>query len=62
MLLFPLQPNYGNLRLQRDIFMYRAYLAQKKYSIVLAEIKSDSHPELKPFKLLAEYFQNPENM
>jgi len=54
-------PNYGNLRLQRDIFMYRAYLAQKKFSIVLAEIKENSPPELKPFKLLAEYLQNPGN-
>lgn len=41
--------------------MYRAYLAQKKYGIVLAEIKSNSPPELKPYKLLAEYLQNPEN-
>ncbi|XP_015369723.1 PREDICTED: coatomer subunit epsilon [Diuraphis noxia] len=54
-------PNYGNLRLQRDIFMYRAYLAQKKYGIVLAEIKPNSSPELKPFKLLAEYLQTPSN-
>jgi len=51
-------PNYGNLRLQRDIFMYRAYLAQKNYAIVLAEIKNNSPAELKPFKLLAEYLQN----
>lgn len=41
--------------------MYRAYLAQKKYSIVLAEIKANSPPELKPFKLLAEYLQSPAN-
>lgn len=41
--------------------MYRAYLAQKKYGIVLSEIKSNSPPELKPYKLLAEYLQNPEN-
>lgn len=54
-------PNYGNLRLQRDIFMYRAYLAQKKYGIVLAEIKTSSPAELKPFKLLAEYLQTPSN-
>lgn len=54
-------PNYGNLRLQRDIFMYRAYLAQKKYGIVLAEIKPNSPAELKPFKLLAEYLQTPGN-
>lgn len=54
-------PNYGNLKLQRDIFMYRAYLAQKKYGIVLAEIKNNSHAELKPFKLLAEYLQTPAN-
>ncbi|XP_025198263.1 coatomer subunit epsilon [Melanaphis sacchari] len=54
-------PNYGDLRLQRDIFMYRAYLAQKKFSIVLSEIKANSPPELKPLKLLAEYLQNPGN-
>ncbi|KAL4091082.1 hypothetical protein QTP88_025823 [Uroleucon formosanum] len=54
-------PNYGNLRLQRDIFMYRAYIAQKKYGIVLAEIKTNSPAELKPFKLLAEYLQTPGN-
>lgn len=41
--------------------MYRAYLAQKKYGIVLAELKTNSHPELKPFKLLAEYLQSPGN-
>lgn len=41
--------------------MYRAYLAQKKYGIVLAEIKNDSPVELKPFKILAEYLQNPGN-
>lgn len=38
--------------------MYRAYLAQKKYGIVLAEIKNNSAAELKPFKILAEYLQN----
>jgi len=41
--------------------MYRAYLAQKNYGIVLAEIKNNSHAELKPFKLLAEYLQNTAN-
>ncbi|VVC28974.1 Tetratricopeptide-like helical domain,Coatomer, epsilon subunit [Cinara cedri] len=54
-------PNYGNLRIKRDIFMYRAYLAQKKYGIVLAELKTNSHPDLQPFKLLAEYLQSPDN-
>lgn len=41
--------------------MYRAYIAQKKYGIVLAEIKTNSPAELKPFKLLAEYLQTPGN-
>ncbi|XP_050520233.1 coatomer subunit epsilon [Daktulosphaira vitifoliae] len=50
-------PNYGNLRLQRDIYMYRAYLAQKKFNIVIAEIGNNATPELKPFRLLAEYLQ-----
>lgn len=41
--------------------MYRAYIAQRKYRIVLDEIKDSSPLELQPLKLLAKYFAEPNN-
>ncbi|XP_064619644.1 coatomer subunit epsilon-like [Lineus longissimus] len=46
-------------RLERDVIMYRAYLAQKKYGVVLDEIRPSSADELKAVRLLAEYLANP---
>ncbi|KAL7301044.1 coatomer subunit epsilon [Trichogramma pretiosum] len=45
---------------ERDIFVFRSFLAQKKYSIALNEIKDNSPKELQPLKLLAQYFASPE--
>ncbi|XP_063216138.1 coatomer subunit epsilon [Bacillus rossius redtenbacheri] len=47
------------VQLERDVFMYRAYIAQKKYRVVLDEITGVSPDELQPLKLLAEYFAMP---
>ncbi|XP_017770751.1 PREDICTED: coatomer subunit epsilon [Nicrophorus vespilloides] len=40
---------------ERDIFTYRAYMAQKKFLVILDEIKPSSHEKIQPLKMLAEY-------
>ncbi|XP_014251321.1 coatomer subunit epsilon [Cimex lectularius] len=46
------------IQLERDIFLYRSYIAQKKYRVVIDEIGNSSPDEIKPLRLLAEYFSN----
>ncbi|XP_026274487.1 coatomer subunit epsilon [Frankliniella occidentalis] len=48
------------LRFERLGFMYRAYIAQKKFRVVLDEVHSGSPPPLLPIRLLAEYFGSPQ--
>ncbi|XP_043284657.1 coatomer subunit epsilon [Venturia canescens] len=45
--------------LDRDVFLYRAYIAQRKFRVVLDEINNSSSPDLQPLKTLAEYFAFP---
>ncbi|KAL3277008.1 hypothetical protein HHI36_012370 [Cryptolaemus montrouzieri] len=52
------KPSTPEVATLRDIFTYRSYLAQKKYLVVLDEIKTNSPEDIKPLKLLAEYFSN----
>lgn len=40
--------------------MYRAYIAQHKFRVVLDEIKSTNTTNLLPLRYLAEYYSNPE--
>lgn len=54
-----LKPTSPEVQLERDIFVYRAYIAQKKYRVVLDEIRASSPAQLRPLKTLAEYFSNP---
>ncbi|XP_077285882.1 coatomer subunit epsilon [Arctopsyche grandis] len=54
-----LKPSNSDFALERDAYMYRAYIAQKNYRIVLHEINNSSNPKLLPLKTLAEYFSNP---
>lgn len=55
-----MQSNSPELELERDVFLYRAYIAQRKFRIVLDEINESSPAELLPLKLLAEYFAFPD--
>nr|SVE75276.1 EOG090X0A8E [Daphnia dolichocephala] len=46
-------------KLERDVFVYRSYIALKKYGVVINEIHGASPQELQPLKLLAEYLSQP---
>ncbi|KHN70912.1 Coatomer subunit epsilon [Toxocara canis] len=49
-------------RLARDVYMYRAYIAQNKPSIALSEINASSAPPaLVAVRRFAEYMANPAN-
>ncbi|XP_074650759.1 coatomer subunit epsilon-like [Tubulanus polymorphus] len=45
-------------KLRRDVIMYRAYLAQKKYGVVLDEISSGSPDELQAVQMFAYYLSD----
>jgi len=48
-----------SISLERDVLLYRAYLAQRKYRVVLEEVHSSSPALLQPLKMLAQYLSNP---
>ena len=55
-----LNPVSADTRIERDVFLYRAYTAQGKYGLVLDEIKPSSAPEVQSVRVLADYLQNPQ--
>ncbi|XP_023336675.1 coatomer subunit epsilon [Eurytemora carolleeae] len=50
----------SSLAVEKDIFMYRSYIALKKYRVVLDEISSSSPDLIQPLKTLATFLANPE--
>ena len=44
-----------DLSLDRDVFMYRSYLALKKFRVVLEEVGPNSKPLLQPLSMLAQF-------
>lgn len=42
---------------ERDVYLYRSYLAQKKFGVVRDEINSNSSTLVQPLKRLAAYLQ-----
>lgn len=44
---------------QRDVYMYRAYIAQRKFGVVLDEISGSAPSMLQAVKLFAKYLSNP---
>ncbi|KAI9193206.1 coatomer epsilon subunit-domain-containing protein [Polychytrium aggregatum] len=55
----PHQPRTEQARLLRRVFLYRAYLAQKKYNMVISEIAKASEIELRAIGTIARYFITP---
>lgn len=48
-------------QLEKDIYMYRSYIAQRKFGVVKYEIKSSSPAELQCILMLATYMSGTEN-
>jgi len=48
-----------SMSLERDVLVYRAYLALRKWRVVLEEVKPSSPALLQPLKLLAQFLSSP---
>lgn len=57
--MFDFQISSPDIKLERDIFLYLAYIAQKKFKIVIDEVNDRSPIELQALKLLAEFMLSP---
>jgi len=52
------RPKTEQQRTERDVFVYRSYIAQGNYQLVLDEVNKSSPPALQAVKLLASYLSS----
>ena len=45
----------ADAKTERNVVMYRAYLAQRKFAVVLDEVNKSSPPELQAVRFFADY-------
>jgi hypothetical protein len=55
------QPSDADISIDRDVYLYRSYLALKKFGVVRDEINGNSPTLLQPLKTLLAYLQSEEN-
>lgn len=53
-----LKVNDPRLQIEKDVYMYRAFIAQKKFRVVLDDIDQNAADELKYVRLIAEFLSN----
>ena len=53
------QPPTAAIAIEKDVLMYRSYIAQKKYTVVLDEVLSSSPAEVQAIRMLADYLHSP---
>ncbi|NXS86439.1 COPE protein, partial [Erpornis zantholeuca] len=52
------KPSSAEREVERDVFLFRAYIAQRKFGVVLDEIGAGAGPELQAVRMLAEFLSN----
>jgi len=55
------KPSGDDARSLKEVMMYRAYVGQRKYGVVLDEIRPSSEPALLAVRMLADYLSNESN-